>query len=420
MRIAVVATFTHPDHHGGAERVIGEVSAGLAARGHDVTLITSNPGDAPADETREGVAWRRYPLDRSSSTRFYRSAFTGARDAFRRLVAEGPPDVVSLHQLASAFALVSPGLPRLPRVLSFYAPYHEEFLARFREGRESGRVGLGAAAVSRVLRLADQRVVRRADEIVVLSRFSAGQVDDLGGREPVVAPPGIDLERFRPAADDAERRACRRALGLPDDERPLVVSVRRLVPRMGLTDLVEALALTGRDAAAPRLAIAGTGPEHDLLRARVDAAGLAERVTLLGRVDEARLPDLYRSASLFALPTRSLEGFGMVTGEALASGLPVVATRVGANAEVLQDVPGARLVPPEDPAALRDALLAILSDPAARAAAGRAARAHAEAHLTWDGHLDALLAAMQRARQAHARADGPAGGPTGGHVGSRT
>jgi glycosyltransferase involved in cell wall biosynthesis len=394
VKLLVVATFAHPDHYGGAERVITEVATRLAGRGHDVTLLTSNPGEAPPREECEGVAWHRYDVDRRSPARFYRSVFHGVRARLGELAAGA--DILALHQMLSGVAALAPGAPRIPTVLTFHAPYHEEYLARHREGRPEGAVGAGPRALATLLRLGDRRLVRRARQVLVLSRFARQQAEALDASVTsrlTLAPAGVDLQRFRPPADADEAAACRGALGLPADI-PLVVSVRRLVPRMGLSDLVEAVGRTPH----AHLAVAGDGPERPALERRVTEAGLGGRIHLLGRVTEDQLPELYRAADVFALPTRALEGFGMATAEALAAGLPVVATRVGANEEVLGDVHGARLVPPEDPAALAAALSELLDDETGRRRAAQAARRHAEQALTWEGHLQAFETAAERAR----------------------
>jgi len=397
-----VATFSHPDHFGGAERVVADVTAGLAARGHEVTLVTSRVGAAPAEEHRDGVRRLRYAVDRRSPARFYRSVVAGVRGTLATLEPRAF-DVVHLHQMLSAVAALAPGSAtrRLPALFSFYAPYHLEYLARFRDGGGDGAVPARARAVAAMLRLGDRYALGRADRVLVLSEFCRGQVAELApavAPGASVAPAGVDLSRFRPAADEAERHAAARRLGLPADA-PLVVTVRRLVERMGLPDLVEAARRLSARGVAAHVAIAGEGP----LRARLQAAAegeLAGRLTLAGRVPEDDLPALYRAASVFVLPTRSLEGFGMATVEALASGLPVVVTDAGASREVVAGARGARIVPPRDPGRLAEALAALLADPSARARAGRAARAHAERAHAWDGHLDAIEHAAGRAREA--------------------
>jgi glycosyltransferase involved in cell wall biosynthesis len=310
--------------------------------------------------------------------------------------------VQSLHQLISGVAAVAPGAPRRPTVLTFHAPYHEEFLARHREGRSDGSVGAVPAALSAILRQGDRYLVRRSHEVLVLSEFAQFQVEALDPSVRVTqAPAGVDTDRFAPPADEAERRACLKALGFAPDGPPLIVTVRRLVPRMGLADLVEAAGKLGQPF---RLAIAGEGPERAALEAHLVASGLDRHVRLLGRLPENQLPALYRAASMFVLPTRSLEGFGMATVEALASGLPVIATTVAANIEVLRGVAGATLVPPNDPAALAAAMETWLADPTAAAEAGLASRAHACSTLGWDRHLDAFEQAAERAVAAGVRA----------------
>ncbi|MCB9896372.1 MAG: glycosyltransferase family 4 protein [Planctomycetes bacterium] len=406
MRVCVLTTFAHPDHFGGAERVVAEVARRLAARGHAVRLLTGRVAGTPERESREGLEILRFPMQTGrGSLRFYRSVWSGVRAALRTGVA-ADCDVLSLHQPLSGAAALVRGVP-VPkaRVLSFYAPYHLEYLARFREGRERGAVPLRARAVAGALRRVDRMLVRRCQRLLVLSRFSLAQVEDLvpgAGARTTIAPAGVDLARLRPGAVDGARRA---ELGLPDGDEPLLLTVRRLVPRMGVPDLLEASAALLRAGCVHRLAVAGTGEAEDALRAQAAALGLGERVRFLGRVPDDALPDLYRAADVFVLPTRSLEGFGMVTAEALASGLPVVATEAGASTEVLADVPGARLVPAGDAHALAEALGALLGDDAERARAASAARTHAERHLTWDAHLDAF----ERAAEAALRETGTLG-----------
>jgi glycosyltransferase involved in cell wall biosynthesis len=399
VRTLTVATFAWPDHYGGAERVIGEVCARLAARGHAVRLLTADTGGLPAREDREGVSVRRYPVERGSPARFYRSVFRGVRAALREEAAFRA-ELMHVHQPLSGVAAIAPGVARPEAVLtSFYAPYHQEYLARFRDGRPDGAVPASAHAVSALLRHGDRYLLRRSREVLVLSAFSRAQVAALCPEAlalTTVAPAGVDVERFRPARDEAERRSCAGRFGLSADAGPVVLSVRRLVPRMGLADLMEACRLAA-SAAPLQLAIAGEGPLREDLERRAQAAGLGGRLRLLGRVPDAELPALYRAASVFALPTRALEGFGMATAEALASGLPVLATRAGASAELLEGIDGARLCAPEDPRGLADALLPLLTTPELAARAGAAARRYAVTRLTWDRHVDAVEAAARRA-----------------------
>ncbi len=400
MNITAVATFAHPEHHGGAERVISEVCARLAARGHAVRLVTGGAVGAPDDEVRDGVVVARYALDRSSTPAFWRSVRSGVSG---RLAEQPTPDVLHVHQIASAVPAVDARLD-CPIVSSFYAPYAEEYLARRRDGRARGRVEWKARATAALLRRLDRRVLARSARVVVLSDFSARQVARLSKRaatRTVLAPAGIDLERFAPS--DADTTTVRAMLGAPSPGTPLVLSVRRLEPRMGLIDLLEAAAVLRGRGVALHVAIVGDGPERAALEARAARNDLAGAVTLAGRIDDATLPDVYRASDVFVLPTRSLEGFGMATGEALASGLPVVATDIGATPDVLAGLASAALVAPERPDLLADALEPLLRDESLRRDAAGAARAHAVATLSWSRHIAALEQCFEDARVEAAR-----------------
>jgi glycosyltransferase involved in cell wall biosynthesis len=400
VNILSVATFALPEFPGGAERVLSETAARLAARGHAVTLLTARVGNARASERRDGVRILRYPAERGNPVRFQHSVWRGVRDRIERLEAPGP-DVVHLHQFSSALAaLASPRLARVPRLFSFYAPYHLEWLAGRLDGRPDLPASPGLHLASALIRVGDRRLVRACDGLHVLSRFSLGQACALDasarGRARII-PPGVDLERFRPARDAAERAAERSALGLPADGLPLLVTVRRLVRRMGLGDLVEAIRLLRGDGVPVRLAVAGQGSEAGALERQARSAGVGDLVHWPGRVAESALPGFYRAADVFVLPTRSLEGFGMATAEALASGLPIVATDAGATPELLAGAAGSSLVPAARPRALARAIAAVVADPAARAAAAGASRGHAERVLRWDtsvAAIETLLASL--------------------------
>jgi glycosyltransferase involved in cell wall biosynthesis len=399
MKILSVATFAHPEYFGGAERMVSVVAEGLASRGHEVTLLTGQGPDTLAEERRNGVRVIRYPFIRGSPTTFYRSVWAGVRKALVEGVGRDA-DLIHLHQPLSAVAAIAPGTPRkLPRLYSFYAPYHLEYLARYREGRDTGGAPWPQRAVASLLRRADRYLLTRSEEVVVLSSFSLRQIEALApgvAARTTVAPAGVDLEHFSPPMDDEHRRACRSRLGLDDDGTPWLLTVRRLVPRMGIEDLLDACAVLAGDGIPFRLAIAGEGEHREALERRTADLGLGSRVRFLGRVPDDRLIDLYRAAEIFVLPTRSLEGFGMVTAEALAAGLVVVATDAGATAELLTDVPGTHLVPAGSPTRLAAALANVLADEPGRRTAARAARAHAESQLTWDRHLNALEQAARR------------------------
>lgn len=363
-RILHVSTFAHPDQHGGAERVVHGLATAQAMLGHRVTLLTGNHDRRPARETRDGIEVRRYPLPAGRrGLGFYRAVSGACARALRALAAQ-PFDVLHAHQVASAAVALGARRVASRHIFSFYAPYAQEMAVGRADDWRQRLLRRGAAWL-------DRRCLRRADRVIVLSDFSRGQVQELTPEvlsRVVKIYPGVTIERFS-AGPAATARA---HLGITVD-RPLLVTVRRLVHRMGIDLLLRAVRILQDRGMAVSVMIGGEGPDRAALEALRAELGLQDSVTFLGRVADADLPDLYRAADLFVLPTRALEGFGMVTLEALACGVPVLATDVGATGEVLRnllpDVPPV----PADAAALADGIARVLGDPQARAAAANAA-----------------------------------------------
>ena len=193
---------------------------------------------------------------------------------------------------------------------------------------------------------------------------------------------GVEIERFTPAGP-AEPGAGSEPRGAGSGLR--VLTLRRLVPRNGVDVLVEAWrkAALGEKAV---LTIAGTGPEQARLERL--AAGLPS-VTFAGRVPDADLPGLYRAADLFVLPSVSGEGFGIAAAEALASGVPVIATDGGATGELVSHGRDGLIVPAGDSAALAEAITRLERDRGLLSDLATAARARGP-ELCWNVSIDRL------------------------------
>jgi glycosyltransferase involved in cell wall biosynthesis/peptidoglycan/xylan/chitin deacetylase (PgdA/CDA1 family) len=223
-------------------------------------------------------------------------------------------------------------LPDVPLALFFHASAVLE-LDVLHARRAPARDRLAATALRAPLAALERSAVDRAARIMVLSRYSRGLLET---REPAagsrarLVPGAVDTERFAPG----DRAAARERLRIAPHER-VVFTVRRLVPRMGLEELVDA-ATTGTGAGGYRLVVAGAGPLAEPLEQRRAASPRGDAVTLLGRIDDDELVRWYRAADLVCVPTVAYEGFGLVTAEALASGTPVVGTPVGATPELLE------------------------------------------------------------------------------------
>jgi glycosyltransferase involved in cell wall biosynthesis len=202
--------------------------------------------------------------------------------------------------------------------------------------------------------------LRRADGVVAVSRHLADKVVGLGvAAEKVhVVYSGIDSTVFHPGSPDEARAR----LDLPTDA-PTVLFVGNLEPVKGVDVLLDASARVAKTGLKFHLRLIGLGPLKNQLEQRVRELGLEDRVRLLGALPHGQLGDWYRAVSLFVLPSRS-EGVPSVLLEASACGTPFVASNVGGIPEVAQAA-GGRLVPPGDPAALADAIVAAISTRAA-------------------------------------------------------
>jgi glycosyltransferase involved in cell wall biosynthesis len=192
-----------------------------------------------------------------------------------------------------------------------------------------------AALASRCKAFVERTVYSRADRLIVLSQAFQ---QELSRRYRVpeerirVVPAGIDADRFNTELTKSETRL---RLGWPSD-RPVLLTVRRLVRRMGLENLIDAMKTVVLRQPEVLLLLGGSGPIAGELQQRIVELGLEPNVRLLGRIDDADLPLAYRAADLTVVPTQSLEGFGLITLESLASGTPVFVTPVGGLPEVVR------------------------------------------------------------------------------------
>jgi len=199
--------------------------------------------------------------------------------------------------------------------------------------------------------------MRRCTQVLILSEYSrsllmADHPDQTAKVRRV--PGGVDTKWFSPG-DGV--RAARMRLGL-DPQQRLLVTVRRAEPRMGIDQLLRAVRILASDKVS--LAVVGGGLLTDEFKRLSSELGIDGRVRFVGRVPEEELPDWYRAADLFVLPTVAYEGFGMVTVEALASGVPVVGTPAGATPELLEPLDPRLVAGGSDPdslaLAIREAL----------------------------------------------------------------
>ncbi|HXC94423.1 MAG TPA: glycosyltransferase family 4 protein [Edaphobacter sp.] len=300
---------------GGAGRVISELMTHLPEAGFGFRGIVANPPTATAGNN--GAVKSFAPARANLFRRLH-----GARTAIRTAIDQFKPDIVASH-----FAMYSaPGMDLLKhiRIVShFHGPWSEE----------SSQEGAGNAAVAAKLYL-EGTVYRRAHRVIVLSNAFGELITSRYGVDPSrirLVPGSVDTKRFTLTAP---RSHSRNALNLPSD-RPILVTVRRLVNRMGLASLIDALKSITATVPDVLLCIAGQGPLRTSLQAQVERLGLNHNVRFLGFVTEDALPHLFYSADINVVPSMALEGFGLVAAEAMATGTPSMVTPVGGLPEVV-------------------------------------------------------------------------------------
>ncbi len=228
----------------------------------------------------------------------------------------------------------------------------------------------------------------RADGVTTVSNYLRDETVDVieTKQEIEVIPNFIDLNRF-----DAHPCPDAQALHGESDEL-LLVHTSNFRPVKRVKDVVEAMALVSKDAPV-KLLLIGDGPDRPAVEDRVKELGLSRKVNFLG--SQESVERILPCADIFVLPS-IYESFGLAALEAMASGLPVVATNTGGIPEVVEDGVTGLLVPPKSPHALARAILALASDPHRRKIMGRAARARAERLFDIRKILPAYIAHYER------------------------
>ena len=328
MRVVLMIPTLGP---GGAERVMTLLAGGLAARGHEVSLLTLAGADEDFFAVDPRVRRIGLGLTRDSASMLHALQANAKRvRALRGVVATIAPDVVlSFITSMNVLALLACARLRVRVVVS-------------------ERVDPQSHRESRAWSWLRTLAYRHADAIVVQTEVAAEWF-----RARVGARPAVIVLPNPVAAADSHPASVRVS-------RPFILAAGRLVHQKGFDVLIRAFALVVQKRSDLSLAIAGDGPQARALQELVAELRLGDRVIFLGAV--SGLQALMRDADAFVLSSR-YEGFPNVLLEALACSLPVVATDCpGGPREILHDGEFGLLVPCEDPAALAGALCRVVSD----------------------------------------------------------
>lgn len=360
LNILITSLRHYADSPGGAERLAHDEALFLAAQGHRVTVLGASEDDAPPEQAEGNISLLRY-RPRSFHAADPRRAWAhqaAAKEILRKHI-DAAVDIVHGHTPLPYLAATELFGNRARTVFSVHSPVTLEMEIAWprRTLADKVRRGFGLQLVGRM----ERACLERSRAVTSDSDFTRQQLirihgDKVAGKVEVF-PGWVDLSRFHIIDDRSSAKA---SLGWPLDV-PVLFTLRRLVPRMGLDYLIRAVRVVRDRGQRMRLVIGGDGPLRNELKQLSVSLGLDEWIRFAGRVPDAELPRMYGACDAFVLPTAALECFGLIAIEALACGRPVLATPVAAIPELLSRFESRWLARSADEHAIADLISAFLS-----------------------------------------------------------
>jgi glycosyltransferase involved in cell wall biosynthesis len=376
LRICCVATQVADHVIGGMAQQTTQLAIDLARLGHEVTILTTARADGVECREQERVAV--HYLAGTVPGAQTAAWWTASTAAFRRLQRARGFDVVWSQSVAAAAIARSLGArdPALVAIIQGTSPQMiASIVSSVRHARTRPPLVRSLRRLARQLvnyAVVDPAIYRRAALVMPVSRTVAAAVrrwHRVAPERVVVVPNAVDAEHFTP--DPARRAAVRARFGL-EDAALVLLTVGILGEQKGVDLAIEALARLGRRDA--RLLVVGDGPARPALEALARARGVADDVRFAGAVAYDAVAGFYDAADVFLFPTLRREGLPGVVVEAMAAERPVVASRIGATEELVEDARTGFLVPLGDVDGLVARIRALAADPALARAMGRRAR----------------------------------------------
>lgn len=367
---------------GGTRQYLMDVCLGLPAQRFAQTAVVScERSPAFRDDIRvlqdAGVAVHEVPMTREVSP----LADLRALLALRRYLRAHSFDIIHCHSSkAGMLGRLAAWLAR-SRAVRIYSPH--AFAFQMDEGRLK-------RAVYRFLEWCAGRITHLLVCMAPSERELAVRARLVGPGRALVVPTGVDVRRFHPSAEPS---GLREELDIPRRHR-LVGTVGALVPQKGHAFLVEAAALVLQQMPHTSFIIAGEGPLRDELQARLAELDLGRRFRLLGRRDD--VPGVLSSLDLFVMPSL-WEGLPYALLEAMAVGVPVVATEIPGLVDLVEPTRTGWLAPARSAEHLAEAIMRALNDPGLSAMMAQTARARILAGHTRERMLEQLAAIYERA-----------------------
>ena len=371
-----IVTHTFLPHVGGIERVVNEQSKRLLQKNFDPTVVTNRIG-TPKHYVVDGV-----------NVECYESLNTGFRLGIPYSIPTVPSFGTFLKAVKSSKIVHAHGHPYLTSLIAaklakrykkpLVLTQHNTFIEY-------------ESFFDNVERLNDlvvgKETLKDANKIITVSNATKDYVLSLGAKPKKVEVMynGVDLVRFRPLAGKKEEM--RKKLGIPQNSK-VVITVRRLVFKNGVDTLIECANIAVKKNPNITFLVVGKGPDQSSVQIRAQQLGIENNFRLTGFVKDEDLPIYYNTADFFVLPSKSGEGLPLVALEAMACGLPVIATDVGGIREVLMEKWG-KLVAANHPELLAKAVLEFANEDFS--SRRKELRAFMEEKFSWDKNVERLV-----------------------------
>lgn len=373
MRILLINS-EYPPIGGGAGNASANLARELAAFGHEITIITAHFRGQPKLETHGGVAVHRIPALRRRQDR------SGALEQLAFILSASLSTFRLVRQSKADATLAFFGMPSGAVAWTLKKFFRIPYVVSLRGGDVPGFRPYDFKTMHRLLAPFLRVIWHDASAVVANSRGlrDLALAFDSSIEIPII-PNGVDVSQY-PAGDRAW-------------SPPRLLSVGRIVHQKGLDLGLRALA--GLKDLDWEWRIAGDGPQVESLQSLAAELGIAERIAFLGWQSREELAKWYHQSNLFLFPSRH-EGMPNAVLEAMAGGLPVIATRIAGNEELVLDGGTGLLVPTESVDNLREALRKLLSNPTLRQRMGTASRQRVEQNYTWQKTAEAYQTTLQQ------------------------
>ena len=381
MNILIVTDILYPDVKGGAGRMVIEVGKGLVQKGHNVYILAPRlSSNLRSKEQLNGTKIYRYEINPCNALSYIISSCRSASRTFKQILSETTLDFIIFNQPLSALGVFLSGkINNIPKIYTFHSSWQEEYYIK------TNKKGIGFFLRGCV----EKRVLDKCRKVVVLSQYSRDSVLRLYPRLSLdieVISGGVDLDKFKPSDN---RGQIRNQLNIPQD-KSLLLTVRHLTVRMGLENLIKAMVEVTQRYKDILLIIGGRGFLEPRLKHLTEKLNLQEYIKFVGALEDDKLVLYYQAADVFLLPTKHLEGFGLVTLESLACGTPVLGTPVGGTIEILQRFDKRMLFKDTSADSIAKSIIEYIGNPINRDELRKRCRQFVTEHYSWDKTVSML------------------------------